>query len=171
LCQRSSSEKEIKKISRRDVEAAVQTIAAGQILAQNKLNDEDFKIIEEISKRIKIKNMKTETGNKDKTKPIPANVYFTIGRSQFSDLTNLLLQGCLHDKGRTRQRKYYRKEGSQGNLLMLDLSVSHYWGAIDQRRALDIFKNDLKKNASSGYLNCQDFNLNQFEYMKKKKQS
>ena len=171
MCQRSSSEKEIKKISRRDVEAAVQTIAAGQILAQNKLNDEDFKIIEEISKRIKIKNMKTETGNKDKTKPIPANVYFTIGRSQFSDLTNLLLQGCLHDKGRTRQRKYYRKEGSQGNLLMLDLSVSYYWGAIDQRRALDIFKNDLKKNASSGYLNCQDFNLNQFEYMKKKKQS
>lgn len=166
LCQRVGSEKEIKKISKRDVEAAVQTIAAGQILAQNKLSDEDFNIIEEISKRIGTKNRRNETGNKVKTKPIPANVYFTVGRSQFSKFTNLLLQGCLHDKGRTRQRKYYRKEGSQGNLLMLDLSLSLYWGAIDQRRVLDIFKTDLKKNASSGYLNCQDFNLNQFEYMK-----
>ena len=99
MCQRSSSEKEIKKISRRDVEAAVQTIAAGQILAQNKLNDEDFKIIEEISKRIKIKNMKTETGNKDKTKPIPANVYFTIGRSQFSDLLIFYFKDVFMIKG------------------------------------------------------------------------
>ncbi len=46
---------------------------------------------------------------------------------------------------------------------MLDLSLSHYWGAIDQRRAPDIFRNDLRKNASSGYLNCQDFNLDQFD--------
>lgn len=169
LCQRMGSEKELKKISRKDVEGAVQIIAASQILSQNKLTDEDFKIIEEISKRIGIKNRKNETENKDKTKPIPASVYFTIGRSQFSKYTNLLLQGCLHDKGRTRQRKYYRKEGSQGNLLMLDLSLCLYWGAIDLRRATDIFKNDLRKNASSGYLNCQDFNLDQFEYMKRNK--
>lgn len=52
---------------------------------------------------------------------------------------------------------------------MLDLSLCLYWGAIDLRRATDIFKNDLRKNASSGYLNCQDFNLDQFEYMKRNK--
>lgn len=168
LCQRSGSEKELKKISQKDVESAVQTIAAGQILAQNKLDDDDFKIIEEIIKRIRTRNKKTETENKDKSEPIPANVYFTISRSQFSKLTNLLLQGCIHDKGRTRLRKYYKEEGAHGILLMLDLSLSLYDGAVDKRRALDIFKQDLKNNAKSGYLYCHDFDLNQFDYLKYK---
>lgn len=99
LCQRSGSEKEIKKISQKDVESAVQTIAAGQILAQNKLDDDDFKIIEEIIKRIRTRNKKTETENKDKSEPIPANVYFTISRSQFSKLTNLLLRVVFTTRG------------------------------------------------------------------------
>jgi hypothetical protein len=168
LCQRSGSEKELKKISQKDVESAVQTIAAGQILAQNNLDDDDFKIIEEIIKRIRTRNKKTETENKDKSEPIPANVYFTISRSQLSKLTNLLLQGCIHDKGRTRLRKYYKEEGAHGILLMLDLSLSLYDGAVDKRRALDIFKQDLKNNAKSGYLYCHDFDLNQFDYLKYK---
>ena len=76
------------------------------------------------------------------------------------------MQGCLHDKGRTRLKKYYKEEGAQGPLLMLDLSLALHNGAIDKRRAFDIFKNDLKENAKSGYLHCQDFNLDQFEYRK-----
>lgn len=63
-------------------------------------------------------------------------------------------------------RKYYKEEGAHGNLLMLDLSLSLYDGAVDKRRALDIFKQDLKNNAKSGYLYCHDFDLNQFDYLK-----
>lgn len=168
LCQRSGSEKELKKISQKDVEYAVQTIAAGQILSLNKLSEDDFRLIEEISKKMGTKNKKNETANKDKAVPIPANVYFTSSRSQYSKFTNLLLQGCLHDKGRTRVMKYYREEGSHGILLMLDLSLSFSMGAIDKRRSVDIFKYDLKKNAKSGYLNCQEFNLDKFDCMKRR---
>ena len=166
LCQRSGSEGDIKKISQKDIENAIQIVASGQILAQSKLEVEDFKIIEEILKRMGKRNKKTETENKDKEKPIPINVYFTINRSQLEQFNNLLLQGCLHHKGRTRLKKYYKEEGSQGPLLMLDLSLALFGGAINKRRAFDIFKNDLKQNAKSGYLHCQDFNLEQFEYHK-----
>lgn len=168
LCQRSGSIGEMKKISQKDIENAIQTVASNQILSQSKLGTEDFKIIEEIMKRIGWRNKKTETENKEKKKPIPANVYFTINRSQFEDFTNLLLQGCVHDKGRTRLKKYYREEGVQGPLIMLDLSLAFHGGAIDKRRSVDIFRNDLKVNAKSGYLYCQDFNLDQFDYRKTK---
>ncbi len=168
LCQRSGSSGEIKKISQKDVEDAIQIVASNQILSQGKLGSEDFKIIEEIIKRIEWRNKKTETENKDKAKPIPANVYFTINRSQIEKFTNLLLQGCLHDKGRTRLKKYYREEGAKGPLIMLDLTLALHGGAIDKRRVLDIFRNDLRENAKSGYQYCQDFDLNQFEYRKAK---
>ncbi|WP_129582698.1 hypothetical protein [Methanolobus psychrotolerans] len=167
LCQRTGSEAEIKKISQKDVESGIQTVASGQILSPSKLQNDDFKIIEEISKRIGTRNKKTETENKDKQNPIPANVYFTINRSQVEEITSLLLQGCVHDKGRTRLRKYYKDEGAHGPLFMLDLALAIYNGAIDKRRILDILRNDLKENAKSGYLYCQDFNLDQFEYRKK----
>lgn len=49
---------------------------------------------------------------------------------------------------------------------MLDLALAHQAGSIDRRRVLDIFRNDLKANAKSGYLYCQDFDLNQFDYRK-----
>jgi len=166
LCQRSGGDGEIKKISLKDIEDAIQIVASNQILSPSKLEPEDFKIIEEISQRIGKRNRKTETENKGKTTPLPANVYFTILRSQFDSYINLLLQGCIHDKGRTRLKKYYREEGSQGPLLMLDLLLCIQYGAIDKRRAIDIFRRDLKENAKSGYLSCQDFNLNQFEYKK-----
>jgi len=166
LCQRSSPTGELKKISQKDMEDAIQIVASNQILSLSKLNVEDFKIIEEIIKRIGTRNKKTETENKEKEKPIPANVYFTINRSQFGQFTNLLLQGCVHDKGRTRFRKYYREEGAQGPLIMLDLSLALQGGAIDKRRVVDIFRNDLKVNAKSGYLHCQDFNLDQFDIHK-----
>jgi hypothetical protein len=169
LCQRSGTNGEIKKISQKDVEDSIQTVASNQILSLSKLNPQDFKIIEEIAKRIGWRNKKTETENKDKEKPLPANVYFTINRSQFGDFVNLLLQGCVHDKGRTRLKKYYKEEGTQGPLFMLDLALSIQYGAIDKRRALDIFRNDLKVNAKSGYLSCQDFDLKQFEYIKGQK--
>lgn len=168
LCQRSSLESETKKISQKDVEDAIQTVASSQILSSSKLKEQDFKIIEEIGRRIGWKNKKNETENKDKKNPIPANVYFTINRSQIKELINLLLQGCVHDKGRTRLKKYYREEGTQGPLIMLDLSLSIHFGAIDKRRVIDIFRNDLKANAKSGYLSCQDFDLKQFEYQQEK---
>jgi len=169
LCQRSGTAGSIKKISYKDIEVSIQTIAASQILSQSKLNSEDFKIIEEIEQRVSTRNQKTETANIKKTKKLPANVYFTINRSQFGKFNQLLLQGCVHGKERTRVRKYYKEEGSQGPLLMLDLSLSIYSGAIEKRRAVDIFRNDLKINAKSGYLYCQDFDLDQFAYVKNAK--
>jgi hypothetical protein len=51
---------------------------------------------------------------------------------------------------------------------MLDLSLALHEGAIDKRRAIDIFKSDLRENAKSGYLYCQDLNLDQYEYRKEK---
>jgi hypothetical protein len=162
LAQKYDSSIEVKKISHKDIETAIQTIAGSQILSDNKLNQEDFKIIEEISQRIGKRNKKTETENKEKEHPIPANVYFTIYRSQHSEYNHLLLQGCLHDKGRTRIKKYYKEE-SRGPLLMLDLSVAYHMGAIDRRRVVSIFRKDLKENAKSGYLYCQDFDLSQFQ--------
>ncbi len=159
LCQRSSSETNIEKISQKDIESAIQVLVASQILSRNKLTSIDFKIIDDISQRVSKRNKKTETENKEKAKPLPANVYFTINYSQFEQFNNLLLQGCVHDKGRTRLKKYYKDEGSQGPLFMLDLSLALHNGAIDKRRAIEIYRSDLKKNAKSGYLYCQDFNL------------
>lgn len=138
-------------------------MVSNQILSLSKLNTKDFKIIEEISQRIAKRNRKNETENKDKEKKIPANIYFTIYRSQFSEYNHLLLQGCVHDKGRTRLKKYYKEEGSQGPLLMLDLAVAYQTGAIDKRRVISIFKKELKENARSGYEYCQDFDLNKFK--------
>jgi hypothetical protein len=128
------------------------------------LNTDDFKIVAEIVKRMSTRKKKTETENKDKEKPLPANIYFTINYSQFQEFNNLLLQGCIHDKGRTRLKKYYKEEGSQGPLMMLDLALALSNGAIDKRRAIDIFRKDLKINAKSGFEYCQDFDLDIFEY-------
>lgn len=164
LHQRDESSDVSKKISQRDIENAVQIVASNQILTQKNLNTNDFKIVAEIIKRMSTRNKKAETENKDKETPIPANIYFTINYSQFQEFNNLLLQGCIHDKGRTRLNKYYKEEGSQGPLMMLDLSLALSNGAIDKRRAIDIFRNDLKINAKSGFKYCQDFDLDSFEY-------
>lgn len=73
------------------------------------------------------------------------------------------MQGCLHDKGRTRLKKYYKEEGAHGPLLMLDLALAYHMGVIDRRRVIAILSRDLKENAKSGYLYCQDFDLSQFK--------
>jgi hypothetical protein len=164
LHQRDESGEVSKRISQRDIENAVQIVASSQILTQKNLNTDDFKIVAEIVKRMSTRNKKTETENKDKEKPLPANIYFTINYSQFQEFNNLLLQGCIHDKGRTRLKKYYKEEGSQGPLMMLDLALALSNGAIDKRRAIDIFRKDLKTNAKSGFEYCQDFDLDIFEY-------
>jgi hypothetical protein len=166
LSQRAGTDGDVKKISQRDIEDGIQTVASNQILSSAKLSTNDFKIIEEISQRVGRRNKKTDTENKDKENPLPTNVYFTINRSQFGEFNSLLLQGCVHEKGRTRLKKYYKDEGSQGPLLMLDLSLAIQYGAIHKRRAVEIFRKDLKVNAKSGYLSCQDFDLKQFDYQK-----
>lgn len=163
LNQRNSPGLVTNRISQSDVQTAIQIVVSNQILSLSKLGTRDFKIIEEISQRIAKRNRQNETKNKDKTKKIPANVYFTIYRSQFSEYNKLLLQGCVHDKGRTRLKKYYKDEGSQGPLLMMDLAVAYQTGAIDKRRVIAIFKRELKENARSGYEYCQDFNLSKFK--------
>lgn len=168
LHQRVGPGSSIKKLSQKHIDDAMQIVASNQILSQNKLGPIDFKIIEEISKKIGWRNKKNETECKKDKKHVPANVYFTINRSQFDRFNNLLLQGCVHDKGRARLRKYYRQEGSQGPLLMLDLTLALHYGAIDRRRVIEINKSDLRENAKSGYLWCQDFDLDKFEYMKTK---
>lgn len=80
LRQRSEPSLEVKKISQKDIDTSIQTLAGSQILSDSKLNQRDFKIIEEISQRISKRNKKTETENKEKQIPLPANVYFTIYR-------------------------------------------------------------------------------------------
>jgi len=164
LHQRDEEGNALKKISIRDIENAVQIVASNQILTQKNLNTNDFKIVTEIIKRMSIRNKKIETENIEKEKPIPANIYFTVNHSQFQEFNNLLLQGCIHDKGRTRLKKYYKEEGSQGPLMMLDLALALSNGAVDKRRAIDIFRKDLKINAKSGFKYCQDWDLDTFEY-------
>ena len=126
------------------------------------LEDFDLRIIDEVVKRIAQRNKKVDTENQRKKKDIPANVYFTISRSQYRKFTPLLLQGCLHDKNRTRLKKYWKDDGSRGSLLMLDLALAFQRGAILKQKAVNIFRNDLKKNAKDGYSSCQDFDLSQF---------
>lgn len=159
LCQRADSDSIDQKISLKDVGAAIQTVASNQILSSHKLTNGNFATIEYIIKRISQRNKKTETENKAKEIQVPANVYFTINRSQFGKITPLLLQGCLHDKGRTRLKKYYKEEGSQGPLIMLDLSLAYQGGAVHKQRVVNIFRNDLKINAKGGYFSCQDINF------------
>jgi predicted ATPase len=164
LWQRADPSSSSRRISLRDIESAIQIIASNQILTQHRLQDKDLMIIDELIQRIGKRNRKTETENKGKEAPLPSNVYFTIARMQFKELNNLLLQGCVHDKGRTRQKKYYRETGSTGPLLMLDLAIAYQSGAINRARAPSIFKTDLKDNAKAGYKYCHDFNLDEFEY-------
>lgn len=164
LWQRSDASSSSRRISQRDIEGAIQIIASNQIMTQHRLHEKDLLIIDELTQRIGKRNRKTETENKGKETPLPSNVYFTIARSQFKELNNLLLQGCVHDKGRTRQKKYYREGGSTGPLLMLDLAIAYQSGAINRARAPNVFKIDLKDNAKEGYKYCQDFNLDDFEY-------
>jgi hypothetical protein len=165
LSQRAGINGILKKISQKDIETALQVVASSQILSPNKLNTEDLRLIEDITQRISKRNKKKEIENKEKTTPIPANVYFTISFSKLNLYTNLLLQGCVHDKGRTRLRKYYREEGSKGPLLMLDLTLAYHNGAVDKRRIIDIFRKDIKENAKSGYLYCQDFDIDLIQPM------
>jgi len=103
-----------------------------------------------------------DTENQRKNKNVPANVYFTIARSQYRKFTPLLLQGCLHDKNRTRLKKYWKDDGARGPLLMLDLALAFQRGAVLKQKAVDIFRYDLKSNAKAGYSSCQDFDLSQF---------
>lgn len=153
---RSSSKK---AIVQKDVEDAVYSIVNDQILSYNRLSEDDLKLLQEIISKISKRNKKTETENQSKTKKLPANVYFTISRLQASRYGNLIMQGALHDKGRTRRRKYYVKDGVRGLLYMLDLSVAFNESVISRQRAVEILSKDLKTNAKSGYLYCQDIQV------------
>ncbi|WP_392455219.1 hypothetical protein ACF3OH_14085 [Chryseomicrobium aureum] len=152
---------DIEKINVKDIEEALSSIVPNQILAQNKLKPEDFDILDNLVTRMNKRNKKNETENKNKAEKdrLPANVYFTVSRSQALKLGNLFMQGAIHDKGKTRVKKYYKEEGLRGPLLMLDLAVAFHDGAIDKNRTADIFTKDLIKNAKSGYLWCQDISF------------
>lgn len=155
------------KISVRDIEAAVQTVVSNNILVQNKLTDKESKLLDELVNKLGRRNRKQETENKGKTEPVPAIVYFTMSRSQIPEISNLITQGAIHDKGRTRVRKWYREEALQGELMSLDLAVAFQNGAITKSRAAEIFKKDLKENAKSGYEWCSDFDLSKFKAFQK----
>ncbi len=168
LQQRCSTETDaIEKISIRDVEEAIQTVVTTSILVTNRLSDRDFMLIEEIILNLGRRNKKQETENRDKKRAVPASVYFTIARSQISYLSALIIQGAVHDKARTRVRKWYREESLQGPLLSLDLSVAFQNGAVSKNRAVEIFKKDLKMNAKSGYEWNLDWDLTKFRAFKK----
>ena len=167
LQQRSSATAEAnRKITFRDVEAAIQIVVSNGILAQNRLTQRDFAYLDEIVNRFARRNKKQETENKEKEKPVPAIVYFTTARSQISYLANLIIQGAIHDKARTRVRKFYREEALQGELMSLDLAVAFYNGAIAKSRAAEIFKKDLNDNSKSGYVWVLDFDLSKFKAFK-----
>lgn len=170
LHQRAAGIKEqeqVIKISVRDVESAIQTVVSNYILVQNKLTEKEFKLLDELVNKLGRRNKKQETENKGKAKPVPAIVYFTMSRSQIVEISNLITQGAIHDKGRTRVRKFYRDEALQGELMSLDLAVAFHNGAISKIRAAEIFKKDLKENAKSGYEWCSDFDLSKFKALKK----
>lgn len=152
---------DLEKLNAKDIEEALSSIVPNQILASNKLNPEDFDILDNLVTRMNKRNKKNETENKSKVEKdkLPANVYFTVSRSQALRLGNLFMQGAIHDKGKTRVKKYYKDEGLRGPLLMLDLAVAFHDGAIDKNRAAEIFTKDLIKNAKSGYLWCQDISF------------
>lgn len=118
LQQRASSTPtgQIGKISFRDVEAAIQVVVSQGVLAQNRLNPRDFAYLDEIVNRFARRNKKAETENKEKKDAVPAIVYFTTSRSQINELANLIIQGAIHDKARTRVRKFYRDDAHQGEL-------------------------------------------------------
>lgn len=61
LRQRGEPSLDVKKISQKDIDTSIQTLAGSQILSDSKLNQRDFKIIEEISQRISKRNKKMET--------------------------------------------------------------------------------------------------------------
>ncbi|WP_430489282.1 hypothetical protein [Rossellomorea marisflavi] len=151
----------VEKINSKDIEESLSSIVPNQVLADNKLTDRDFGILDNIVTKMNKRNKKNETENKAKTEKnkLPANVYFTVSRSEARQLGNLFMQGAIHDKGKTRVKKYYKNDGLRGPLLMLDLAVAFHEGAIDKSRAADIFSKDLSKNAKSGYLWCQDISL------------
>lgn len=155
---------DIEKVNIKDIEEALSSIVPNQILAANKLKSEDFDILDNLVTRMNKRNKKNETENKSKDQKdkLPANVYFTVSRSQALKLGNLFMQGAIHDKGKTRVKKYYKGEGLRGPLLMLDLAVAFHDGAIDKNRASEIFSKDLIKNAKSGYLWCQDISFDQY---------
>ncbi|PEB61951.1 hypothetical protein COM86_21560 [Priestia megaterium] len=157
----SQSPNSLEKINVKDIEEALSSIVPNQILASNKLRPEDFDILDNLVTRMNKRNKKNETENKAKIEKdkLPANVYFTVSRSQALKFGNLFMQGAIHDKGKTRVKKYYKDEGLRGPLLMLDLAVAFHDGAIDKNRASEIFTKDLIKNAKSGYLWCQDISF------------
>lgn len=165
-----TSSSSLEKIDIRDIEAAMQLVVSNQIMVQNKLLPRDFAILDEIVKRFSKRNKKQETQNvereKEKENVIPATVYFTINRGQLNDLAHLIIQGAVHDKDRTRVKKFYRDEAIQGELMSLDLAVAFCNGAISKTRAAEIFKNDLKRNAKAGYVWCSDFDLSAFKTLK-----
>jgi len=170
LCQRigENATGDEKKIAAKDIEESINNIVASQILAQNKLLQPDMVILDDIAARITKRNKKNETENKEKDKEnqIPANVYFTVSRSEATYLGRLIIQGALHDKGKTRLKKYHKEGGVRGALIMIDLSVAFNYGAIDRIRTSDIFLKELKNNAKSGYLWCQDFLIPKPEQIK-----
>jgi len=168
LQQRSSgtSGNSNRKITFRDIEAAIQTVVSNSILAHNKLNPKDFAFLDEIVSRFARRNKKQETENEEKEEAVPIIVYFTTSRSQIDYLANLIIQGAIHDKGRTRVRKYYRNESLQGELMSLDLAVAFYNGAIAKSRAAEIFKTELRENSKRGYVWCLDFDLSKFKASK-----
>lgn len=152
---------DIEKINTKDIEESLSSIVPNQILASNKLRPDDFDILDNLVTRMNKRNKKNETENKSKNEKekLPANVYFTVSRSQALKFGNLFMQGAIHDKGKTRVKKYYKDEGLRGPLLMLDLAVAFHDGAIDKNRAAEIYSKDLTKNAKSGYLWCQDISF------------
>ena len=163
LCQRVTEDRslEVKKLNVKDIEEAADIIASNQILAESRLEDKDFKILDDIISRISRRNKKNETDNaqKEDGQQLPANVYFTVSRTELKYLGHLMIQGALHSKGRTRIKKFHKDEGIRGILVMLDLCVAFYESAIKRTKAVEVFSEDLKINAKSGFEWCQDFRV------------
>jgi hypothetical protein len=165
-----SQNEAIQRIGIRDIETAMQSIVSNHILVQGRLIPRDFAILDEVVKRFSKRNKNQETQNVErariKEEALPATVYFTVSRSQLDELAHLIIQGAIHDKDRTRAKKEYREESSQGELMSLDLAVAFCNGAISKPRAAEIFKNDLKHNAKRGYKWCSDINISKAQHVK-----
>ncbi len=157
-----SDSSDILKMTSRDIEQGIQTVVSSQIITA-RIKTGERKILDGIAANFERRNKKQETENKTKSEPVPSTVYFTVSHTNLDLLSGLITQGAIHDKGRTRSRKYYREEGSRGEIMNLDLAVAIYHNAINKNRAVDIFRNELKSIAKGGYVWCQEFDIEQFK--------
>lgn len=130
------------KISFGDVNNAVSLVVSEQIRPRGALKRDDESLLDHVIHMILTKKRNSEG----------SSIYFTVNKTQADKFTNLLLSGCIHDKGMTRYKTDFKIPGFQGSIFMLDSAISYASEIIDQEKSVDFFKN-LSKSLKQGTIN------------------